>query len=591
MSSARKLVAILAADVVSYSTLAGADEERILARLRTLRSDLIDPTIAVHHGRVVERTGDGAIVEFRSAVDALRCALEVQNAMVERNSGVPENRHIVFRIGVHVGDVVEEADGDLMGDAVNIAARLESVAEPGGVCLSSAAYEHVRDRMKETFVYLGERALKNIARPLRVYAVKTEATATSTRTPGPEKFAPPRLSIVVLPFANIGGDTSQDYFVDGVTRSLTTDLSRIPGAFVIARNTAFTFKGKPVEARKLGRELGVRFALEGSVQASGDRMRVNAQLIDTETGAHLWAERFDKPRADLFDMQDEIISRLARSVGVELVAAEGRRADLKQPHEMDALDFAMRGLACMNRHRSPDNWKEARIHFEAALKIDGRNVPALTGLAYSHVQELFVYASSNPKEQIRLAEEAISKASALAPDDAHVHYVQDELWHVSAMPARAMREFEFAISLDRNLAAAYAGAGFEKVLLGQAEEAEGYISQAIRLSPRDPRLDQWMGLMGIADVFLGKFDQAEERLRTSVWMNPNVAINHFFLAASLAMIGRTSEASEAATAGRRVDPNFTVSHFQEGARSSNPVYLRQREGVYEGMRKAGIPDG
>ena len=399
MSSARKLVAILAADVVSYSTLAGADEERILARLRTLRSDLIDPTIAVHHGRVVKRTGDGAIVEFRSAVDALRCALEVQNAMVERNSGVPENRHIVFRIGVHVGDVVEEADGDLMGDAVNIAARLESVAEPGGVCLSSAAYEHVRDRMKETFVYLGERALKNIARPLRVYAVKTEATATSTRTPGPEKFAPPRLSIVVLPFANIGGDTSQDYFVDGVTESLTTDLSRIPGAFVIARNTAFTFKGKPVEARKLGRELGVRFALEGSVQASGDRMRVNAQLIDTETGAHLWAERFDKPRADLFDMQDEIISRLARSVGVELVAAEGRRADLKQPHEMDALDFAMRGLACMNRHRSPDNWKEARIHFEAALKIDGRNVPALTGLAYSHVQELFVYASSNPKER------------------------------------------------------------------------------------------------------------------------------------------------------------------------------------------------
>jgi TolB-like protein/Flp pilus assembly protein TadD len=455
------------------------------------------------------------------------------------------------------------------------------------VCLSGAACDQVRDKVNETFADLGETALKNIARPVRVYTVKTQTPVASVR----ERSGPPRLSIVVLPFANIGGDESQDYFVDGVTESLTTDLSRIPGAFVIARNTAFTFKGKPVEARKLGRELGVRYALEGSVQTSGNRMRVNAQLIDTETGAHLWAERFDKPRADLFDMQDEIISRLARSVGVELVAAEGRRADLKQPHEMDGLDFAMRGLACMNRHQSLDNLREARIHFEAALKIDGRSVPALTGLAYSHVQQLFVYASTNPKEQIRLAEEAISKASALAPDDAHAHYVQGELWHVSGMPERAMREYEFAISLDRNLAAAYAGAGFEKVLLGQAEKAEGYISEAIRLSPRDPRLDQWMGLMGIADAFLGKFDQAEERLRKSVGMNPNVALNHFFLAASLAIIGRTSEASEAVTAGCRLDPNFTVSRFQGGARSSNPVYLRQRESIYEGMRKAGIPEG
>jgi TolB-like protein/Flp pilus assembly protein TadD len=587
MTSPRKLAALLAADVVGYSRLTGVDEERILARLRALRSDLIDPTIAVHHGRVVKRTGDGAIVEFRSAVDALRCAIEVQNAMIERNAGVPENRRIVFRIGVHVGDVVEEADGDLMGDAVNVAARLEGICEPGAVCLSGAAYEQVRDKVNETFADLGETPLKNIARPVAVYAVKTQTPVASVR----ERSGPPRLSIVVLPFANIGGDASQDYFVDGVTESLTTDLSRIPGAFVIARNTAFTFKGKPVEARKLGLELGVRYALEGSMQTGGNRMRVNAQLIDTETGAHLWAERFDKPRADLFDMQDEIISRLARSVGVELVAAEGRRADLKQPHEMDAFDFAMRGLACMNRHQSQDNLKEARVHFEAALEIDGRSVPALTGLAHSHIEEVRIYVSTNPAEQLRLAKEAISKASAIAPDDAHAHCVQGELWHVSSMPDRAMREFEFAISLDRNLAAAHAGAGFGKVLLGQAEEAEGYISEAIRLSPRDPRLDQWMGLMGIADTFLGKFDQAEERLRRSAGMNPNVAINHFFLAASLAMIGRASEASEAVTAGRRLDPNFTVSRFRAGARSSNPVYLRQREGIYEGMRKAGVPEG
>jgi len=593
MTAARKLAAILAADVVGYSRLAGADEERILARLRALRSDLIDPTIAVHNGRVVKRTGDGSIVEFRSAVDAVRCAVEVQNAMVERNADVPEDRRIVFRIGIHVGDVVEEADGDLMGDGVNVAARLEGISEPGGVCLSGAAYEQVRDKIKETFVDLGEKDLKNIARPVRVHALMPEAAGPPQTSAGPaqEKSGAPHLSIVVLPFANLGGDPDQEYFVDGVTESLTTDLSRIPGAFVIARNTAFTFKGKPVQAKQLGRELGVRYALEGSVQAGSNRMRVNAQLIDTETGAHVWAERFDKPRADLFDMQDKIISRLARAVGVELVAAEGRRAERKQPHEMDAIDFAMRGLACLNRPESMENLKEARIHFEAALKIDERNVQARIGLSYSQFGEVRRFASTNPAEQLGLGETAITKALAFAPDNAQAHYVQAELWHASGAPERALREFELAISLDRNLAAAYAGAGFEKVLMGQAEETEGYVSEAMRLSPRDPGLDRWIGRIGIADLFLGKFDQAAERLRRSVGINPHMSIVQYLLAAALAQLGHMPEASEAAAAGRRLDPNFTVARFREGARSSNPVYLQQREHIYEGMRKAGVPEG
>jgi class 3 adenylate cyclase len=292
MSETRKLAAILVADIVGYSRLAGADEDRILARLRTLRSDLIDPILAVHHGRVVKRSGDGWIIEFRSVVDAVRCAIEVQSAMVERNAGVPPERRIEFRVGVHLGDVVEEEDSDLMGDGVNVAARLEGIAKPGAICLSEQAYWQVKGRLDLKVTDLGAIQLKNIAEPVRVYALEVGAPAQPKPTPSAssaERPAPPRLSIVVLPFANLGGDPEQDYFVDGVTESLTTDLSRISNAFVIARNTAFTYKGKAADVRQIGCDLNVRYVLEGSVQRGGNRMRVNVQLIDAETGSHLWA--------------------------------------------------------------------------------------------------------------------------------------------------------------------------------------------------------------------------------------------------------------------------------------------------------------
>jgi adenylate cyclase len=322
----RKIVAILAADVVEYSRLAGADEDRTLAPLRALRSDLIDPTIAVHKGRVVKRTGDGTLVEFSSVVDAVRCAIEIQNSMVDRNAGLPADRRVEFRIGIHLGGVVEESDGDLMGDSVNIDARLEGIAKPGAICLSEDAYRQVKARLDLVVGDLGQQNLKNIAEPVRAYSlevskpVKTELRASAT---------PPRLSIVVLPFANLGGDPEQEYFVDGVTESLTTDLSRIGGSFVIGRHTAFRFKGKSVDLRQLGRELGVRYVLKGSVQRGGNRLRVNVQLIDAETGNHLWAERFDKPVTDLFDMQDEIVSRLANTLNAQLIAAEARRAEVR----------------------------------------------------------------------------------------------------------------------------------------------------------------------------------------------------------------------------------------------------------------------
>jgi adenylate cyclase len=339
MSENRKIAAILAADVVGFSRLTGADEDRTLARLRALRSDLIDPTIAVHKGRVVKRTGDGVLVEFRSVVDAVRGAIEMQNGMVERNEGVPLERRIEFRIGIHLGDVVEENDGDLMGDGVNIAARLEGVAKPGGICLSEDVYRQVKGRLDLAVSDLGPTRLKNIAEPMRIYSLEVgqPAPAKSAEPSAPEKPSAPRLSMVVLPFANIGGDPEQEHFVDGVTESLTTDLSRLRGSFVIGRNTAFTYKGKAVDLKQIGRELNVLYVLEGSVQRGGNRMRVNVQLIDAETGNHLWAERFDKPLADLFDMQDEIVARLANALNTELIAAEARRAE-KVPTP-DSMDF------------------------------------------------------------------------------------------------------------------------------------------------------------------------------------------------------------------------------------------------------------
>src|ERR1700683_3852449 len=371
MSETRKLAAILASDVVGYSRLAGADEDRILARLRALRSDLIDPTIAVHKGRIVKRTGDGSIVEFRSVVDAVRCAIEVQNAMVERNAGVPEDRRIVFRIGIHLGDVVEEADGDLMGDGVNIAARLEGICEPGAICLSEDAYRQVKGRLDLKVSDLGPTQLKNIAEPIRVYSLQVgtpaaakPAAAAKTPEPKPRPMLLPlvagvvalvviaggtwyflaekrpaavvatapapaeavHLSIVVLPFKNLSGDPSQDYFAEGITDNLTTDLSRIRNSFVIGSTTAFTYSGKTVDAKEIGKELGVRYVLEGSVQRDQNRVRVNAQLIDAQSGAHLWADRFEEDVADLFKLQDQVVARLANTLGIELVKAEAEKA-------------------------------------------------------------------------------------------------------------------------------------------------------------------------------------------------------------------------------------------------------------------------
>jgi TolB-like protein/Flp pilus assembly protein TadD len=585
----RRLTTILAADAVGYSRLVGTDEEGTLKHLRALRKDLIDPMIAAHRGRMVKTTGDGFLVEYASVVDAVRSAVEMQRAMADSNAGLAPDKRIEFRVGINLGDVVVEDDGDLMGDGVNVAARLEGIAEPGGICLSGAAYDQVRGKIDIAAQDRGEQHLKNIAEPVRTYALSPLHPVAAA----PHTAVAPRLSIVVLPFVNLGGNSEQDYFVDGITESLTTDLSRIPGAFVIARNTAFTFKNKPVDARVIGRELGVRYVMEGSVQSSGtgDRIRVNAQLIDTETGAHLWAERFDKPRGDIFEMQDEITTRLARTVGIELVAAEGRRAERERPNNMDAVDLTMRGWAILNQPLSLRRNREACDLFEAALRLDDRNVEALVGLAFRHVNDVRIFASTNRDEQLRIAEKAITEALALAPGNALAHFVRANILHVSGETERSLRELELAITLDRNLAWAHADAGFIKVLLGRAEEAEADLTNAIRLSPRDPGLDRWHALLGIADLFLGRLGSALDRLRKSVEMNPNVALAQFFLAAASALSGRAAEAREARNAGLLLDPNFTVARFRNEPRSKNATFLAQRERIYEGLSLAGVPEG
>jgi TolB-like protein/tetratricopeptide (TPR) repeat protein len=583
----RRLTTILAADAVGYSRLVGTDEEGTLERLRAIRKDLIDPVIAAHRGRIVKTTGDGLLAEFASVVDAVRSAVDMQRAMAESNAGLAPDRRIEFRVGINLGDVVVEDDGDLMGDGVNVAARLEGIAEPGGICLSSAAYDQVRGKIDIAAQDRGQQQLKNIAELVQVYALSPAHPAAAA----PHTAVAPRLSIVVLPFVNLDGNSEQDYFVDGITESLTTDLSRIPGAFVIARNTAFTFKSKPVDVRVIGRELGVRYVMEGSVQGGGDRIRVNAQLIDTETGAHLWAERFDKPRADIFDMQDEITTRLARTVGIELVAAEGRRAERERPNNMDAVDLAMRGWAILNQPLSLRRDRAACDLFDAALRLDDRNVDALVGLAFYHGNDLRTFASTNRDEQLRIAQTAITEALTLAPGNALAHFVHANVLHVSGATERSLRELEFAITLDRNLAWAHADAGFMKVLLGRAEEAEADLTNAIRLSPRDPGLDRWHALLGIADLFLGRLESALDRLRKSVEINPNVAMPHFFLAAASALSGRAAEAREARNAGLRLDPNFTVARFRNERRSENPTFLAQRERIYEGLSLAGVPEG
>jgi TolB-like protein/class 3 adenylate cyclase/Tfp pilus assembly protein PilF len=590
VSETRKLAAILVADVVGYSRLTGADEDRILARLRALRSDLIDPTISVHHGRVVKRAGDGAIVEFRSVVDAVNCAIEIQRAMVERNAEIAPDKRIEFRIGIHLGDVVEESDGDLMGDGVNIAARLEGVGEPGGVYLSEDAYRQVRDKVKEGFVDLGEKRLKNIARPVRVYEVRIDAdrSAPSIRSDA-NKPGPPHLSIVVLPFVNLAGDPQQDYFVDGVTESLTTDLSQMSGMRVIGRNTAFSYKNKPIDLKQIGRELNVRYVLEGSVQRSANRMRVNVQLLDAESGNHLWADRFDKPVADLFDMQDEIVARLANALNTQLVFAEARHAE-RAPNR-DSMDLYFQGMSVYHKGLTPSNLLEARKLFERALELDPSNVDAIVGAALVNGMFAGTHMSDDRAAHLRAAEALAVKALWIAPENALAHLCLGIAQMFTCRAAQGISELERALAIDRNLAAAHAYIGLAKNFIGRGEETAAHMDDALRLSPRDTAAYLWRSFAGAVKVFLGKNEEAVALLRRSIETNRNHAIPHFYLAVALAELGRLDEARNEAREGLSIDPTFTIRRYRADEPTDNPIFRAARRRIHEMMGRVGVPEG
>jgi TolB-like protein/Flp pilus assembly protein TadD len=590
VSETRKLAAILVSDIVGYSRLAGVDEDRILARLRALRSDLIDPTIAVHHGRVVKRTGDGTIVEFRSVVDAVNCAIEVQRAMVERNAGLPPEKRIEYRVGIHLGDVVEETDGDLMGDGVNIAARLEGVCEAGGVCLSEDAYRQVRDRLKEPFVDLGEKTIKNIARPVRVYALTSDSVgAAPTAKAEPAQRQTPRLSLVVLPFANIGGVPEQEYFVDGVTESLTTDLSRISGAFVIGRSTAFSYKGKSPDLKQVGRELRVRYVLEGSVQRSGNRMRVNVQLIEAETGGHLWADRFDKPVSDLFDMQDEIVARLANTLNAQLVFAEARRAE--QAPKPDSMDLYFQGMSAYNRGLNPSHLLEARTLFERALALDPGNVDAIVGAALANGMFAGAHMSDDRATHLGAAEALAVKALSIAPENALGHLCLGVAQMFTNRATQGIQEFERALAIDRNLVAAHAYIGLAKNLAGRGEEAAAHVEDALRLSPRDTAVYLWRTFNGSVKIFLAKYEEAVGELRHAIEANRNFALAHILLAVALAGLEPLEDGRLEVREALSIDPTFTVRRYRADVPSDNPVFLVGRRRVYELMGRVGIPEG
>ena len=591
MTETRRLAAILAADVAGYSRLTGADEEGTVQRLRLLRRELIDPTFVRHHGRLVKTAGDGMVVEFASVVDAVRAAVSVQKDLEKHADLVPPEQRIRFRIGIHLGDILVEMDGDIMGDGVNIAARLEGISEPGGICLSEDAWRQVRDRVSASFVDLGEHELKNIARPVRVYGLQSALPAEGPGArPLPRDRAgqgrlAPRLSIVVLPFANMGGDSEQEYFVDGLTEDLTTELSRIPGAFVIARNTAFTYKSKAVDVKAIGRDLGVRYALEGSARKAGSRVRLNAQLIDTETGAHLWADRFDRDLVDLFALQEAVTIELAGVLNIQLVEAETRRSRTKL--NPDAFDLVLRGDAANYRGMARENNEASLRFYQEALRLEPDNVTALGRSAIGLALRVTSLWSDDRVGDLARAEAIAERALALDANDPFSHSAMGFVRRVQQRFEEAIIEYETVLRGNPNSAFAHSELGWAYGLSGRHQQALPHFEESIRLSPRDPQL--FLGYFGIGAVQqeLGHLEIASESLRRSVALNPRFSWPHLVLTAALVQLQRMDDARAALAAYFRTNPAAkTIAAVRANAVSTGSA----RPEFFECLRIAGMPE-
>ena len=637
MPPVRRLAAILAADVVGYSRLMGADEEGTHERVTAHLRQVVNPKIAEHRGRIVKNTGDGMLAEFSSVVDAVRCAVEVQRGMVDREPELSDEQRTRFRIGVNLGDVIVEPE-DIFGDGVNIAARLEALAEPGGICISRVVRDQIRDKLPYQFGDMGEQIVKHIARPIRVYSIGASAVAALSRVAAPtqsasvlgtivarfaaligfgtagwrarpteplittraqppatatSRLSSPRLSIVVMPFSNLSNDPEQEYFADGITEDLTTDLSRISGSFVIARNTAFAYKGKPVDVKQIGRELGVRYVLEGSVRRTGDWVRVNVQLIDAENGAHLWANRFDTDRANLPEAQNEITGRLARTLNLELVAAADRRIEQERAVDPDARDIVMRGWTLYYRPPSPALRREAQRMFEQALELDARSVDARIGLATILVDDLVFGWSSSPQPAEARAEQLLLEALELDQNRSTTRHAMGVLRRSQNRLTESRIELETAVALDRNDAIAFFQLGVTLMYLGQPEEAISHIEKSIRLNPRDPNLGGYCWALGSCHLLLTHVEQAIDLLRTARTENPRFWYIHAALAGALGLGGDLDEARVALAEAIRLRPEInSLARWRTNAPwNTNPQYWALREKTLNvGLRKAGMPE-
>jgi TolB-like protein/class 3 adenylate cyclase/Flp pilus assembly protein TadD len=604
MASTRRLAAILAADVAGYSRLMGIDEEGTHQSYTAHLRELFTPKIREYRGRIVKSTGDGMLAEFPSVVDAVLCAVAVQCGMGSRNTAVDEDKRVSFRIGINVSDVIAEP-GDIFGDGVNVAARLEALAEPNGICISRAVHEQVRDKVPYSFDDLGPLRVKNIPRPLHAFALGAEAIAALPSDPsaaprpltemgdlGLPRHYTPRLSIVVLPFANLSGERDQEYFADAVTDDVTTDLSRISDMVVISRNTAFTYKDKPVDTRQIGLDLNVRYLLAGSVRRAGSRVRVNAQLIDTETDLHIWAERFDHDSGDLFALQDEVTSKIAVALNLEMIGAEAARL-VDHP---DAVDYMLRGRAALYNYQgsTPEGFAAALDLFERALGIDPGSIEARAWLAQSLTARVLEQATDTAVNDIARAEALIEEVVNKSPRHRNVNFVKGHIFRARNQYELAIPEYEAAIALDRNWIVAIAALGLCKFLTGAIEEAIPAQEQAIRLSPRDPRLPSWYWRIGMVHLLQSRIDEAVTWLEKARSANPRIAGPRGWLVAARALKGDLPRAAIELAEARRLSGDnrySSITAYKDTGRLGAESIDRLAEATfYAGLRLAGVPE-
>jgi adenylate cyclase len=582
----RRLAAILAADVAGYSRLIGEGEEGTIARLRALRRELIDPAIAVHRGRIVKTTGDGILIEFPSVVDAVRCAGEVQREMTAKDANQPHDKRIAFRVGIHLGDVVVEGD-DLLGDGVNVAARLEGIAEPGGLYISEDAYRQIRDRVTSRFVDCGEQQLKNIARPMRVYRLADDLSIAPPGS-GVALPLPDKPSIAVLPFQNMSGDPEQEYFADGMVEDIISGLSRIGWLFVIARNSSFTYKGRTVDVKQIGRELGVRYVLEGSVRKAASRVRITGQLVDATTGGHIWADRFDGTLEDVFDLQDRVTASVVGAIEPRLQRVEIERAGRKPTESLDAYDYFLRGMASFHLF-TRDSLLEARRLYQRAAELDP-NYASPYGMAarcihFSRVNGWLADSDREIADGVRLARHA----AALGKDDPTALWSSGlALASLTGDVEAGAAHIERALALNPNLAAAWIASGWGRIYLGEPADAIERFERAMRLSPLDPFAYHACSGMGWAHLSAGRYDEAASWARKAIHEQPNWASSVRMVAIAYALSDRIVEAREAMARLRELDPALRLSNL---ARVAPPFRRPEELARYtEGLRKAGLPE-